>query len=806
MNSSNLADYLQVWGLEDHHVIFRDGSFGFGFSLLPTDASCWSLDLANEYSYKLMSFLNGLSVGLDLQFMADISPGNESIIQKHKDSNLSADPIVCEITQNRADRFLDYDQKGLLPSHGLKLFVRRQPKSALIEKTNLFKKNQNFSEISDERLKQELAINERLISDLTSELNRLSLRPQLLTAEEILNLIYKQWNPSRSIELGHVDPHYIREGLLFTDVGLYNTGFELGDYKYKVISLKLLPEQTFATMASRLRELPFDSQVFLTIHVPDQTKEIESLKTQRRMAYAMVTGKRTGVSDLESRAKLNDLEKLLEQMVASGEKVFQMSLQIVLKSQNTDELDAKVSETLSKLREMAGIEAMEETLASFDIFSEIAVPHAKTHERTKRIKSSNLCDLLPVYGPWKGHSEPKILLRSRLGSLMSFNPFSSDLGNFNQIISGGSGSGKSYLTNLLMMQMFKDNPKVFIIDIGGSYEKLCNNFKGQYIHLGVDTKLSINPFDLPVGEAVPTSQKIKFLLSLVEIMTKENEQEQLGKLEKSLIESAIEEVYETSQAPRLSDLKNILLNHPEKSLVRIGKILNSWCGNSAYGKFVDQPTTLQLNSNIVSFDLKGMDDYEDLQAACLFIITDYVWREVQQDRSKMKFLVFDECWKLMENDSAQIFISEVFRTFRKYMASVIAISQNMDDFAKSKIATAILPNSSIKWVLKQKGSDFERLKDILSLNPNEIQLIQSLSQERGVYSEAFLMAEDNKAVVLIESSPLEYWLATTDGRDLGKIQEYKAKYSELDELSLLKKLAQDFPIGFAASKNNGAKL
>lgn len=136
------------------------------------------------------------------------------------------------------------------------------------------------------------------------------------------------------------------------------------------------------------------------------------------------------------------------------------------------------------------------------------------------------------------------------------------------------------------------------------------------------------------------------------------------------------------------------------------------------------------------------------------------------------------------------------------MASVIAISQNMDDFAKSKIASAILPNSSIKWVLKQKGSDFERLKDILNLNPNEIQLIQSLSQERGVYSEAFLMAEDNKSVVLIESSPLEYWLATTDGRDLGKIQDYKLKYPDLDELSLLKKLALDYPIGFAAAQNN----
>lgn len=231
---------------------------------------------------------------------------------------------------------------------------------------------------------------------------------------------------------------------------------------------------------------------------------------------------------------------------------------------------------------------------------------------------------------------------------------------------------------------------------------------------------------------------------------------------------------------------------------RIGKILNSWCGDSAYGKFVDQPTTLQLDKQIVSFDLKGLDSYPDLQSVCLFIITDYVWREVQKDRSSMKFLVFDECWKLMEHDSAQVFISEVFRTFRKYMASVIAISQNIDDFAKSKAATAILPNSSIKWVLKQKGADKERLKEALNLNPNEVLLVESLEQERGKFSEAFLIAEDNRAVVLIESTPLEYWLATTDGRDIGKINEYKKLYPKFDELSLLRKLADDYRIGFAA--------
>lgn len=804
--SSKLADYLQVWGLEGNHIIFTDGSFGMGFKLQPADASCWSVDQANDYSQKLIQFLNGLPDEIDFQLVSDIKSGNEDIISRHQTSNSSDDKVVQELTTARVKKFSDLDSEGLLPIHGLMLFIRRKPMNSLLKKASFFSRKTDFQKIAEDKLKHELAICDRLSHDLKSSLTGLSLEPEILEPEDLLNLMYQQWNPERNISLGAVNPDNLRSGLLFTDVGIDQKGFMMSDYNYRVISLKILPDQTYAVMSSKLRELPFDTRLSLTVHVPNQQKELETLQTQRRIAFSMVAGKKVGVADLESEAKFRDLENLLEQMVSQGEKVFHMSLQVLVRSKSLEDLDNKVSEVLVKIREMAGAEAMEETLAAFDIFCESAIPNSRCKERIKRIKTSNLCDLLPVYGPWSGHKDPKILLRSRLGSLVSFNPFTSELTNSNQIVSGGSGSGKSYMTNILMMQMMKDNPKIFIVDIGGSYKKICENFDGQYIQLGVDTDLSINPFDLTTGEEKPSSQKVKFILSLVEIMTKENEKLQLGKLEKSEIESAIEKVYEISKNPRLSDLRNILLDHDDANIQRIGKILTSWCGHSPYGKFVDQKTTLELKRSVVCFDLKGIESYPDLQSACLFIITDFVWREVQADKSKMKFLILDECWKLMENDSASLFISEVFRTFRKYMASAIAISQNIDDFAKSKIANAILPNSSIKWVLKQKGADKDRLKDVLSLNPNEVELISSLTQERGSYSEAFLMAEDSRAVVIIESTPLEYWLATTDGRDLGKIEDYKKEYSEFSQLEILKKLAAEYPKGIAAHQTQGNHL
>lgn len=136
----------------------------------------------------------------------------------------------------------------------------------------------------------------------------------------------------------------------------------------------------------------------------------------------------------------------------------------------------------------------------------------------------------------------------------------------------------------------------------------------------------------------------------------------------------------------------------------------------------------------------------------------------------MKFIVFDDCWKLLKDDAGVTFIEEVFRTVRKYYCSATAISQDLLDFLNSKISSALLPNCSIKWILMQNQSDFTKMREALGLNDNEVALIQSLHQQKGEFSEAFLLAgSERRTVATIEPTPLELWIATTDPRDLSMI-------------------------------------
>jgi conjugal transfer ATP-binding protein TraC len=799
MTSGVLADYLEIWGFEDNFVIFADGSIGFGLNARPIDIACWEDDRINSFATRVGQFVNGLPEEIDLQFVQEIDSGNDSTLEHHADLSPSADAIAKALCEERVNRLRLLDQDGRLPVHRLRIFVRRPCHEPVLGKPKLFSKRKEFERISDERVQSELNRTSQLRNSLIQGLQQLGIESEAIDADQFLDLIYRQWNPERSHSRPKYDPSDVRSSLLFTDLSLSEKGFSLANRYYRVLSLKLLPDSTCAAMAACLRQLPFGSKLFLSIHVPHQQKELERLKTQRRIAFSMARGKTESASDLESESKYESLESLLEEMISQGEKVFKVAMNVVLSATTEAELEIQTSEALMKLRELGGAEAMEETIAAFDIFSRVALPNARAKERLKYLKTSNLSDLIPLYGPWPGHPLPRILLRSRMGSLVPFDPFASALTNYNQIVSGGSGAGKSFLTNILLLHMLKESPRIFVVDIGGSYKKMCEHLGGQYIPLGLDANLQLNPFDLSPNETIPSNEKIKFLLGLVELMTKEEGDARLPKLERAEIEEAIQKTY-SSEMPRLGALRELLLNHANVEIRRFGRILTPWCGETPYGKFLDAATNITLTKPIVVFDLKGMESYPDLQAAALFIITDFVWREVQQDKTRMKFLVFDECWRLLENEAGLSFIEVVFRTFRKYFASAVAISQNIDDFAKSRIAGAILSNSAVKWILMQKGADQKRLGEVLQLNENEMSLVASLVQERGRYSEAFLLSGDDRAVVAIESTPLEYWLATTDPRDLAAIRE-KEENGVLGQKAILQ-LSQRYPHGIAAGALN----
>ncbi len=797
MFDSSLNSKMDLWGFEENCMIFKDRSLGAALQLSPLDVSVCDDEKINSIKHSLKAFLNSLPSHLSIQFVQEVTCGNHVQIEAHaKTCRDDANDLIKEITSERVQKYKKLDEQGLLPKRNLYLFIRkpfvvvkRKP-SILSFFGSLFNKSSEDN-LTERQITSEVKSFNQVVESILSEAKQIGFVVERLSDEDVFSLAYNQWNPDRPISPDLNSAYDVRDQLSMTDCVIGIDHFVFGSVFHKVISLKLLPETSFATMAEQLSSLPFDSRLHLSIEVLDQEKEKSALETQRRLAYASSAGKQ-GTSDLDAQAKLQDVESMLAEMIQGAEKVFRFSLQVVLRSTSKDDLDIQVSDTLALLRGLSGAEGMVETVAAFDIFSEFAIPNNRGKERSIKVNTSVLADFLPVYGFWTGHDVPQIILRQRGNGILGFDPFSPTLGNFGTIISGGSGAGKSFLANLIVSQMLKNSPKIYILDIGASYKRFTEVLGGQYIELGKSSDLSINPLSLDgikPDDRESLDEKVKYVVSLVEIMTKEPTALALGKLEKSELEKCVQKVLSFDEEKTLSDLQKVLLEHADQTIQRLGKILSLWCGDSPFGKFVDRPTTVKLNSDLVCFDLKGLENYPDLQSVCLFLITDLIWREVQKDRTKMKLTFFDECWRLLESDEGAQFIGSVFRTFRKYKAAPIAISQTMDDFSKSKIASAVMPNSSVKWILRQKGADQKSLKESLQLNDREMEIIANLKSEKGKFSEALLIAEDKRQLVRIEATQLEYWLSTTHPSDIERINFAKENNPHLSDVDIIKLLA-----------------
>src|SRR5690606_12953772 len=118
-----------------------------------------------------------------------------------------------------------------------------------------------------------------------------------------------------------------------------------------------------------------------------------------------------------------------------------------------------------------------------------------------------------------------------------------------------------------------------------------------------------------------------------------------------------------------------------------------------------------------------------------------------------KIFIFDECWHLLLKNAD--YIAECFRTFRKYMASAVAISQNLDDFSESQLGRVIIQNTYYKFLFRQDLTVSE------FIDSHAKSILDSVQSIKGVFSEFLLLTERIKKPVRFYPEPLEYQVMTS---------------------------------------------
>ena len=315
--------------------------------------------------------------------------------------------------------------------------------------------------------------------------------------------------------------------------------------------------------------------------------------------------------------------------------------------------------------------------------------------------------------------------------------------------------------------------------------------------------ITINPFSNP-----PTPENLSFLLSLLSQMCSGgDERDRLNREEEGLLHCAVVKAYEAkdvNQEVTLSNVVMILNDNDFNEHFGINSLmgptlalrLTPFTKKGPYGGFFDGINQFNIERRFTVFELANLSAYPDLQIVVLlnlmFFMTNFV--SSSEMKSKRKYLLIDEAWSLLKVKNTADFITNAFKTFRKYRCSVVAITQEMADLTRQESGIAIVANASNKIFLKQEPSLIDLLKDKLSLDEGIIKALKTIETVKGKFAEGFVITDSSCGVIRLVPDPFLYWAANSEPRN----NEYLFKQAQAlggDLIEAVKICAKEHPYG-----------
>lgn len=224
--------------------------------------------------------------------------------------------------------------------------------------------------------------------------------------------------------------------------------------------------------------------------------------------------------------------------------------------------------------------------------------------------------------------------------------------------------------------------------------------------------------------------------------------------------------------------------------VKFGDILNPLIRGSM--ACYNRPTNVDLKAKYIVFDFNGMKG--PTLTMSMFVVLDFVWTKIKEDRAKRKAVFIDECWKLIGTDSNEMAaedVVEIFRTIRAYGGSAFAMTQDISQFYEykgGKYGKAVIGNADTKIIMHLIPSEAKALQAAIQLTDSEMENVSNLGRGQGL-----VCSGAAKLFVDFIAAPYEKQEITTD-----------AKSFYLQEKALKEKQHKEEQERLAAEKTNSS--
>ena len=397
-------------------------------------------------------------------------------------------------------------------------------------------------------------------------------------------------------------------------------------------------------------------------------------------------------------------------------------------------------------------------------FCRLPAQPRKRQVRSVFVSAGAAACLAPIYGPPTGHARSTHLNRDALAIFETqwqtpyyYDLFHGDVGH--TLVLGATGAGKSFTLNFLLVQALQYNPRVLILDLGGSYRWITRFLGGGYLELSPDddadgsTGFRLRPFSLPASE-----RTYQFLTGWITRLLRIGGWQVTGG-DPSEIRQRVEDLY--AFPPERRQLGVLVKSLPSKMWSALGR----WHGSGAWGRYFDNPATGEPDLDLADWqviDLAGAAEHEDLCEAALFYLLERLRLTLEHpaETARVKLMVVDEAWRYVRDPAVLTYLAEAAKTWRKKNAALIMATQSAVDVTGSVGAEALLESLPTKLFLANPELP-DKAAEIFHLNPAEVATIRGLIPKRELY----LRRSDAAGTLRLDVDPESYWLYTSSPRD-----------------------------------------
>lgn len=417
--------------------------------------------------------------------------------------------------------------------------------------------------------------------------------------------------------------------------------------------------------------------------------------------------------------------------------------------------------------------------------------------------------------------------------------------NSNFFCLGPSGSGKSFHMNSVVRQLHEQGTDVVMVDTGNSYEGLCEYFGGKYISYTEERPITMNPFRINREEMnVEKTGFLKNLVLLIwkgtqGTVTKTEDRliehviteyydayfngfegftpQQREDLRKSLviddrnssekrhesereravrIEGIIDEIEGRRKELKVEELS--FNSFYEYSVQRIPDICEEnritgidlstyrymmkdfYLGGNHEKTLNENMDSSLFDETFVVFEIDSIKDDPLLFPLVTLIIMD-VFLQKMRIKKNRKVLVIEEAWKAIASPLMAEYIKFMYKTARKFWASVGVVTQEIQDIIGSEIVKeAIINNSDVVMLLDQSKfkERFDTIKTILGLTDVDCKKIFTINrlenkEGRSFFREVFIRRGTTSGVYGVEEPRECYMTYTTERAEREALKLYK---------------------------------